>query len=137
MREPQARAAADAQDGHRGARAEVKDDETCAGTQDIPVSTARSDDRPGVGGGHYLHSGRAWFFYLVAIMDWASRAVLAWRLSNTMDVSFCVDALKEALTRFGRPEIFNTNGIRPCACRRECVRSNAYRASLQALASRM
>src|SRR5262249_37393059 len=43
------------------------------------------------------------------IMDWASRAVLAWRLSNTMDVSFCVSALEEALARFSRPEIFNTD----------------------------
>ena len=42
-------------------------------------------------------------------MDWASRVVLAWRLSNTMDVSFCVSALEEALARFGRPEIFNTD----------------------------
>jgi putative transposase len=42
-------------------------------------------------------------------MDWASRAVLAWRLSNTMDVSFCVSALEEALARFGRPAIFNTD----------------------------
>ena len=42
-------------------------------------------------------------------MDWASRAVLSWRLSNTMDVSFCVSALEEALARFGRPEIFNTD----------------------------
>lgn len=42
-------------------------------------------------------------------MDWASRAVLAWRLSNTMDTSFCIAALQEALSRFGRPEIFNTD----------------------------
>ena len=49
------------------------------------------------------------FLYLVAIIDWASRAVLAWRLSNTMDTSFCVSALEEALARFGRPEIFNTD----------------------------
>ncbi len=52
---------------------------------------------------------RRGFLYLVAIMDWASRKVLAWRLSNTMDATFCVEALKEALTRFGRPEIFNTD----------------------------
>jgi putative transposase len=45
----------------------------------------------------------------VAIIDWASRAVLAWRLSNTMDVSFCLAALEEALAKFGRPEIFNTD----------------------------
>ena len=56
----------------------------------------------------YIPIGRR-FLYLVAIMDWASRAVLAWRLSNTMDVSFCVSALEEALARFGRPEIFNTD----------------------------
>lgn len=52
---------------------------------------------------------RRGFLYLVAIMDWATRKVLAWKLSNTMDAGFCVDALKEALTRFGRPEIFNTD----------------------------
>ena len=56
----------------------------------------------------YIPIGRG-FLYLVAIIDWASRAVLAWRLSNTMDVAFCVDALEEALARFGRPEIFNTD----------------------------
>src|SRR5947207_10296245 len=56
----------------------------------------------------YIPIGRG-FLYLVAIMDWASRAVLAWRLSNSMDVSFCVSALEEALARFGRPDIFNTD----------------------------
>ena len=56
----------------------------------------------------YVPIGRG-FLYLVAIIDWASRAVLAWRLSNTMDVSFCLTALEEALARFGRPEIFNTD----------------------------
>jgi putative transposase len=49
------------------------------------------------------------FCYLVAIMDWASRKVLAWRLSNTLDTSFCVEALQEALGRYGVPEIFNTD----------------------------
>ena len=49
------------------------------------------------------------FLYLVAIMDWASRKVLAWRISNTMDTEFCVDALEEALSRYGTPEIFNTD----------------------------
>jgi putative transposase len=49
------------------------------------------------------------FGYLVAIMDWHTRRVLAWRLSNTMDSSFCVDALEEALRRFPAPEIFNTD----------------------------
>ena len=49
------------------------------------------------------------FCYLVAIMDWASRMVLSWRLSNTLDSSFCVDALEEAMSQYGCPEIFNTD----------------------------
>ena len=49
------------------------------------------------------------FLYLVAIIDWASRAVLAWRLSNTIDSRFCVEALGEALERYGKPKIFNTD----------------------------
>ena len=49
------------------------------------------------------------FCYLVAIMDWASRKVLAWRLSNTLDASFCTEALEEAIRKFGTPDIFNTD----------------------------
>ena len=49
------------------------------------------------------------FAYLVAVMDWHSRKVLAWRLSNTLDTEFCVEALQEALRSFGPPEIFNTD----------------------------
>ena len=49
------------------------------------------------------------FMYLVAIIDWHSRKVLSWRLSNTMDSHFCVEALEEAIERHGPPEIFNTD----------------------------
>jgi putative transposase len=56
----------------------------------------------------YLPMARG-FAYLVAIIDWYSRKVLAWRLSNTLDSDFCVEALEEALQRFGTPEIFNTD----------------------------
>ena len=52
---------------------------------------------------------RCGFLYLVAIMDRASRRVLAWRLSNTMEADFCIEALEEAMARHGRPEIFNTD----------------------------
>jgi putative transposase len=52
---------------------------------------------------------RRGFLYLVAIMDWSTRAVLSWRLSNTMDPGFCVEALEDALLRYGKPEIFNTD----------------------------
>ena len=56
----------------------------------------------------YIPIGRG-FLYLVAVIDWASRAVLSWRLSNTMDASFCVAALEDALAQYGKPEIFNTD----------------------------
>ena len=49
------------------------------------------------------------FLYLVAIMDWASRKVLAWRTCNTLTTDFCVEALQEALTKYGAPEFFNTD----------------------------
>ncbi|GAB4234299.1 MAG: hypothetical protein OHK0028_10410 [Deltaproteobacteria bacterium] len=52
---------------------------------------------------------RRGFLYLVAIMDWYSRKVLSWRLSNTLEADFCVAALREALAKFGTPEIFNTD----------------------------
>lgn len=52
---------------------------------------------------------RKGFLYLVAIMDWYSRKVLSWRLSNTLDADFCVAALEEAIEKYGRPEIFNTD----------------------------
>lgn len=52
---------------------------------------------------------RRGFLYLVAVMDWATRRVLSWRLSNTMDVEFCIAALAEVLARFGRPEIFDSD----------------------------
>jgi len=49
------------------------------------------------------------FLYLVAIMDWASRRILSWRLSNTMHTDFCIAALNEAITKHGRPEIMNSD----------------------------
>src|SRR3954454_17858348 len=52
---------------------------------------------------------RRGFLSLVAVMDWATRKVLSWRVSNTMDAEFCVEALKEALARHGEPAIFNTD----------------------------
>ena len=53
------------------------------------------------------------FLYLVAIIDWATRRVLSWRLSNTLTAGFCVAALSEALARFGKPDIFNTDQSLP------------------------
>ena len=52
---------------------------------------------------------RRGFMYLVAVMDWHSRKVLSWRISNTLDADFCVEALQDALSRYAAPEIFNTD----------------------------
>ena len=52
---------------------------------------------------------RKGFLYLAAVMDWHSRKVLSWRLSNTLDTDFCVAALEEALSKYGKPAIFNTD----------------------------
>jgi len=49
------------------------------------------------------------FVYLAVVLDWFSRRVLSWRLSITMEASFCLDALEDALARYGKPEIFNTD----------------------------
>jgi putative transposase len=49
------------------------------------------------------------FVYLAAVVDWFSRRVLAWRLSITLEAAFCIEAVEEALARYGRPEIFNTD----------------------------
>jgi putative transposase len=56
----------------------------------------------------YIPMQKGWV-YLVAVMDWLSRKVLAWRLSITMETDFCVEALKEAIELYGKPEIFNTD----------------------------
>ena len=52
---------------------------------------------------------RRGFLYLCAVMDWSTRRILSWRLSNTLSTDFCIDAVQEAIARFGKPEIFNTD----------------------------
>ena len=56
-----------------------------------------------------MSAGQRGFVYLVAVIDWYSRRVLAWRLSNTLDSGFCVDCLEQALQTCGAPELFNTD----------------------------
>jgi len=60
--------------------------------------------------GYHLLRVAKGFVYLTAIIDWYSRYVLSWRLSTTLDRSFCIEALQEALETYGQPEIFNTEG---------------------------
>jgi hypothetical protein len=114
--QPQAGAAADAANGHRRLGAEAAEDEAGAGpTRSSPIcrATRRSVGRTMWAADiTYVPIGRG-FLYLVAVIAWASRAVLAWRLSNTMDVSFCVAALDEALARFGKPEFFDSGSRSP------------------------
>lgn len=57
-------------------------------------------------------NGCGGFLYLVAIIDWHSRKVLAWRISNTLEAAFCVEALNQAIHKFGLPEIVNTDSHR-------------------------
>ena len=56
----------------------------------------------------YVRMHKGWM-YLCAVLDWYSRKVLAWRLPNTMDADFCVQAVQEAMARWGTPAIFNTD----------------------------
>jgi putative transposase len=49
------------------------------------------------------------FVYLAVVLDWSSRRVLSWRLSITMEAAFCIETLEDALARYGKPEIFNTD----------------------------
>ena len=65
------------------------------------------------------------FLYLVAVMDWYSRKVLAWRLSNTLNGDFCVEAVEDALAHFGSPEIFNTDQGHSSPARRSSTCSRA------------
>ena len=78
----------------------------------VSISLAWAGDRArerGLGHGHHLHPDGRGFVYLAAVVDWASRRVLAHRVSISMDTDFCVQALEEALARYGCPEIFNTD----------------------------
>jgi putative transposase len=72
---------------------------------------------------------RRGFLYLVAIMDWFTRKVLAWRISNTLEADFCVEALNEAIHKFGVPEIMNTDqgsSSRPSRGRTGCADRRAH-----------
>ena len=71
------------------------------------------------------------FVYLFAVLDWASRWVLAWRLSNTLTPDFCMEAVQDAMIRYGAPEIFNTglltdHGIQISMDGKDCWRDNVF-----------
>ena len=108
-REP--RAPADAADGFECGATAAADEFSGPGTQSVPLPAGRGGcggAGPGVLRGHHPHSRDVRLFYLVAVMDWATRRVLSWRLSNTVEVGFCLGALEDALL-IGTPGIFNTD----------------------------
>jgi putative transposase len=80
---------------------------------------------------------RRGFIYLAAVMDWATRRVLAWRVSNTLTADFCVEAVEEAIARYGKPEIFNTDQARnsPATPLRRCCMVTAWRSAWTAAAA--
>ena len=102
----------DAPDGASGDLSGAAHQRSASRAPGLPLSAQRLDDRAGepclVRDITYIPARRG-FLYLAAIMDCASRHVLAWRLSNTLDAGFCTDALDAALARHGTPEIFNTD----------------------------
>jgi len=81
------------------------------GTQDLSLSAEETGDHATQSGLNYYSyiPVQRGFLYLIAIMAWATRYVLTCRLSNTLDARFCVQALREALSRYGKPDIFNTD----------------------------
>jgi hypothetical protein len=108
----QARTASDAADGDFGARSQAEDDTASAGAQDLPLPAARPGNRPaepGLGSRHHLHPD--WPRLPVSGGDHRLGEPSGVELAvvEQMDVSFCVSALEEALARFGKPEIFNTD----------------------------
>src|SRR5580693_6200896 len=121
---PPARPAADAEARAVGGQAEAEHQQAASRAQGLPYLLRGKDDRPGEPEPALAKAGvwaadityiamRQGFLSLVAIIDWATRRVLSWRLSNTLTAGFCVDALSEALARFGKPGIFNTDQSLP------------------------
>lgn len=86
--------------------------QACAGPQGLFLSAAQVGGDPaqsGLGNRHHLHPMARGFVYLAAVVDWFSRRVLAWRVSISMAVGFCIEAVEEALGKYGAPEIFNSD----------------------------
>jgi putative transposase len=103
--------------GDRGALPPPEHLKADSGPQDLPVPlrsiTVERANQVWAMDITYIPMARG-FVYLAAVVDWFSRRVLAWRLSITMEVAFCLDAVEEALAKHGRPEIFNTDPSAAC-----------------------
>src|ERR1035437_7452901 len=109
--EPQTRPAAHGDYGNRSSLSETELEPPGAGSRDLPIPAARPVDRAAHQGWnhhYYYFPDGCGFLFLVAVMDWFSRFVLSWELSNTMETGFCL-AAQEAAFRFGQPEIWNSD----------------------------
>ena len=111
--EREAHPSAHAPDGIDGNLSKTQHQQAGEGAQDLPLSGSRGlrVERPNqvwCVDITYLPM-RRWFLYLVAIMDWHTRMVLSWRISNSLDADFCIEALNEAIYRFGPPDIMNSD----------------------------
>src|ERR1700730_17345943 len=115
-RQPQTGPASDAARRSGGDLPATEHEHAGGGPQDLPLPAGWAFDRRvnqvWCSDVTYIPMAKG-FLYLVVIMDWVSRAVLAWRLSNTLGAEFCVEALEEALSQYDRPEIFNTDQSLP------------------------
>ena len=104
---------ADEAHGHRGALSQAQHLQAGARPPDLSLSAAQAADHPtepGLGHGHHVHPHGARLCLSGGGRSTGSAgAVLAWRLSITLEAAFCIEALEEALARYGRPEIFNTD----------------------------
>ena len=91
---------------------ETQHQQACERPQDLPLPARRAADRPAQSGlvrRHHLPADAQGLpLFCAHILDWFTRKVLAWRISNTLEVEFCVEALNEAIHKFGVPEIMNT-----------------------------
>ena len=103
---------ADEDDGHRGVVPASRHQPETPQEPGLPVPPARTRHHPrepGVGDGYYLHPDAQRLRLLAAVLDWATRRVLSWRLSNTLTTDFCLEAVEDALAQYGTPTIFNTD----------------------------
>ena len=103
---------ADGADGHPRPVPQAQHQQAPSRASGLSLPAAQPEHHPVepcLGGGHHPHSVRRGFVYLFAVIGWASRRVLSWRLSNTLTTDFCKEAVQEAIARHGKPEIFNSD----------------------------
>ena len=106
------RASSDEHHGLAGDLQGTKHQQRASAAQDLAIFTEKAANHAAQSGlvqRHHLYTCQERVLYRVAIIDWATRRVLSWPLSNTLDACFCVEALEEAVAKYGKPEMLNTD----------------------------